>query len=136
MAYETISPNVPRWVKVTKTYADFAAAGLTNDISIYTLPSKGYIHDVKIIPTTPFAGGLIATYTISVGIAASLAKYAIAANTFTGNTTLGLIHAPLPGLENTAGSTDIRAAAISTVGLLNAATAGSVDIWLLVSTLS
>lgn len=129
------SPGSAQWVKVTKTYADFSAAGLTNDISIYTLPINGYIHDVKIVPTTAFSGGLISAYTVSVGIAGSLAKYAIAANTFTGNTTLGLAHAPLPGLENTSGTTDIRAQAIAVTGLLNTATAGSVDFYLLVSIL-
>lgn len=125
----------PRWVKVTKSYTDFSTGGLTNDISIYTLPIKGYIHDIKIVPTTAFSGGLIATYTISVGISGALTKYAIATNVFTGNTTLNTIHTPLVGLESTSGTTDIRAQAVSTVGNLSAATAGSVDIYLLVSTL-
>lgn len=127
-------PNTfPQWVKVTKTHSDFSTAGLTNDISIYALPSKGYIHDVKIIPSTAFSGGTISAYTISVGIAGSLTKYAIATNTFTGNTTLTTIHTPLIGLESTSGATDIRAQAVSVTGLLNAATAGSADIYLLIS---
>lgn len=127
--------NVAYWVKVTKAYSAFSTAGLTNDISIYTLPIKGYIHDVKIVPTTAFSGGLISAYTVSVGIGGALTKYAIATNTFTGNTTVSTIHTPLPGLESTSGTTDIRAQAVSVTGLLNAATAGSVDIYLLVSTL-
>lgn len=127
--------NTPQWVKVTKAYTDFSTAGVTNDISIYTLQAKEYISDVKIIPTTAFSGGTIATYTISVGIAGLLTKYAIATNVFTGNTTLGAVHTPLIGLESISTTTDIRAQAVSTVGNLNAATAGSVDIYLLVATL-
>lgn len=127
--------TAPRWVKVTKTYSDFSTAGLTNDISIYTLPAKGYISDIKIVPSTAFSGGTIATYTISVGISGSLAKYAIATNTFTGNSTLNAVHTPLIGMESVGSTTDIRAQAISTIGLLNAATAGSVDIYLLISIL-
>lgn len=129
------SSVIPHWVKVTKSYTDFSTAGLTNDISIYTLPSKGYIHDIKIIPATAFSGGTIAAYTISAGIAGALTKYAIATNTFTGNTTLTTIHTPLVGLESTSGTTDIRAQATSVTGLLNAATAGSVNIYLLISTI-
>lgn len=135
MATITINQHHAQWIKVNKIFSNFSIAGVTNDISIYTLPIKGYIHDVKIVPTTAFSGGIIATYTISVGIAGSLAKYAIATNTFTGNTTATAIHAPLVGLESTSGTTDIRAQAISTVGNLNAAVAGSVDIYLLVSIL-
>lgn len=127
------SYTIPHWVKVSKTYSNFSTAGLTNDISIYTLPAKGYIHDIKIVPTTAFSGGTIAAYTISVGISGSLAKYAIATNTFTGNVTVGAIHTPLVGMESVSSTTDIRAQATSVTGLLNAATAGSVDIYILIS---
>lgn len=130
-----IPTTAPHWIKVTKTYSDFSTGGLTNDVSIYTLASKGYIHDVKIIPSTAFSGGTIAAYTISVGIGGALTKYAIATNTFTGNTTLTTIHTPLVGLESTSATTDIRAQAVAVTGFLNAATAGSVDIYLLVSTI-
>lgn len=131
----SIPTNYPQWIKVTKLYSDFATAGLTNDISIYTLPIKGYITDVKIIPTTAFSGGLISAYTISVGISGLLTKYAVATNVFTGNTTLGSVHTPISGLESTSGTTDIRAQATAVTGLLNAATAGSVDVYLLISVL-
>lgn len=125
----------PQWIKITKSYTDFATAGVTNNITIYTLPIKGYIHDVKIVPTTAMSGGLIATYTMSVGIAGVLAKYALATDVFTGNVTTVAPHAPIAGLESTSGTTAIKAAAISTVGNLNAAVAGSVDFYLLISTL-
>ncbi len=129
--------SVAQWTKITKTFADFAAASLTNDISIFSLPAKGYIHDVKIVPTTEFLGGVISAATISVGIVSNLVKYAVAANVFTGNTTLGLVHTPIAGVENTGGVTDIRAAivAVGVLQTLNDLTQGSVDIYLLTSIL-
>lgn len=135
MSHLIIPAITPQWIKVTKTFTNLSAAGLTNDISLYTLPAKGYIHDVKIVPTTVFSGGLISAYTLSVGVAGNLAKYAVAVNVFTGNTALGAVHAPLPGLESTGSTTDIRLAAVAVTGLLNAATAGSVDVYLCISIL-
>lgn len=129
------SAGAPQWIKVTKTFSDLAIAGLTNDITLYTLAAREYIHDIKIIPTTAFSGGLIATYTLSVGITGSLLKYAAVVDVFTGNISLSLIHTPISGLESTFGTTDLKLSAVSTVGNLNAATAGSVDIYILTSIL-
>lgn len=126
-------PNVAAWTKYTKAYTDFSTAAVTNSVDLFTLQAKEVIHMIQIVPTVAFAGGLIATYTVSVGIVGVLAKYAIAANAFTGFT-LPTINA-LPGLESTSGTTAIKATAVSTVGNLNAATAGSVDIYVLKSTL-
>lgn len=130
MAY---TPNTAQWKKVTKVYTDFSTAGVTNNIEIYLLPVKGVIHAVLVSPTVAFAGGLIATYTISVGIAGTLAKYAPATNAFTGFT-LPVISV-ITGIESLSGTTSIKASAISTVGNLSAATAGSVDFYLLISLL-
>lgn len=136
--FENRLPQSPQWIKVTKAYTDFATGALTNDISIYTMPIKGYIHDVKIVPTTAFSGGTISAVTISVGKSGSLTKYAIATDVFTGNSTVSAIHTPLIGLESTSGATDIRAAivAVGVAQTLNNLSAGSVDIYLLVSTIS
>lgn len=130
MAYQPFSSQ---WIKITKVYSDFSTAGLTNDISLYTLPAKGLIHSVQIVPTTAFSGGLISAYTLSVGIAGNLVKYSAAINGFTGFS----LSQPsaTTGIESTSVTTDIRIAAISVTGLLNTATAGSVDVYLLVSQL-
>lgn len=130
----TEQATYPHWIKITKTYSDFSTAGLTNSITIYTLPAGGVIHAVQMNASTKFSGGLIATYTISVGKAGTNAKYAIATNVFTG-ATLPVISV-LPAVESIGSTTAITATAISTIGNLNTATAGSVDIWLLVSILS
>lgn len=126
--------GVPQWVKITKLYSDFATGALTNTINIYSLPLKGMVHSVMIIPTTVFNGGLIASYTLSVGVSGTPTKYAIATNVFTGSTL------PVPsvvaGVESTSGAVNITTTAISTVGNLSAATQGSVDIYLLISQLT
>lgn len=125
-----------QWVRIaTKTYADFSTAGASVNIaSGYSLPAKGVIHGCVVIPTTAFSGGTIATYTISVGIAGTVAKYAVATNVFTGYA----LSTPnlLPGIESTSASTSITLTAVAGVGLLNAATAGSCDIYLLVGQLT
>jgi hypothetical protein len=122
-----------QWIKITKTFSDFATAGASNEISIYTLPIKGIIHACQIFATTVFSGGVIATYTVSVGISGNAVKYGIATNVFTG-AGLSAINV-LSGIESMSGTTSIKATATSTVGLLNAATQGSIDIYLLVSIL-
>lgn len=127
--------NLPLWVKYTATFSDLSTAGLTNNIELFSLAAKEVIHSVVMKAGTAFTGGIIATYTLSVGIAGVLAKYAIAFDVkqTVGNTVSALN--TLSGVENFGGATSIRLAAISTVGNLNAATTGSVDVWVLKSTL-
>jgi hypothetical protein len=127
---------VNQWTKVTKLFSDFSSVGMnTNDITIFTLPIKGAIQDVVIHHTTPFTGGTISAYTVSVGIMGTPAKYATAFNVFqaAGNTTFGFNS--LPNMENFGATTAIVAEAISTGDTLDHATAGSVDIYILHSTL-
>jgi len=125
-------PNIPQWIKVTKTFANFSLANATNSIDIYTLPAKGVVMGCQIFPTTVFSGGIISAYTISV--AGNLTKYQAAVNVFTGAALTGNTN-PLMNLESISGATTIQATAIAVTGLLNAATQGSVDIWLLVALL-
>lgn len=132
-----ISAETSRWIKVTKSYTDFAVAGLTNDIEIYSLPAKSIIQGVVIKHSTPFTGGVIATYTASVGIVGNLVKYAAAFNVLqaVGNTVFGLGTIIAPTVEDFGSAKSIRGSVISTIGNLNVATQGSVDFYLLVSTL-
>ena len=124
---------VPKWIPVTKAYTDFSTAGPTNDIEVFSLPAGGVIHGVKTKHSTSFTGGAISSYTISVGIAGTLTKYASAYDVFqaTGNTAFQLSNTV--GSENHGASTSIRAAATSGGANLDAATAGSVTIWILSS---
>jgi hypothetical protein len=123
--------SIPQWKKITKSYSDFSTGALTNTIDLIALPAKAIITGCVVKHSTLFSGGLIATYTISVGITGTLAKYAVAfdVNQAVSATASGVNI--LSGFEY--GATTIKATAVSTVGQLNAATQGSVDIYLKVS---
>lgn len=124
------------WHKYTVTYTQLSAAALVNDIELFSLPAGALIHNVVIKPQTSFLGGLISAYTLSVGIATNLVKYAAAFNSFNApdNTVAQL--STVQGVENFSTATSIRVTAVSVTGLLSTATQGSADIWVLVSRLS
>jgi len=130
--------GVPYWVKVTKTYADFATAALTNNVEIYSLAAKQVLHQAITHHTVSFAGGAIATYTLSVGdLANSATRYSSAFNVkqAPGATVRSNGSIAVPYAEDFTAVHSVRAFATSTVANLNAATAGSVDFYLLVSDL-
>lgn len=129
--------NVPRWIKFTKTFTDFSTAGLTSTITLFTPPPGTYIHNIKMKHSVVFAGGAIASYTISVGSssgaatvrylgASSVAGAVTITNMFTSVTSSG-------AFEAQDGSSSITATATSTAANLDQATTGSVDIWVLYS---
>ena len=130
-----VALTVPFWTKYTVTYSQLAAGALTNDIQLFSLPARGTIHAVVVKHSASFTGGAIATYTLSVGITGTLAKYASAFNVFQapGNTVLQSSGGTFT--ENTVAATSVRVAATSTGANLSAATAGSATIWVLTSTL-
>lgn len=128
--------RAPAWVKVGDglTFEDFAAAALTYDIELFTLPAGGVIHGVMIKHSEAFAGGSISAYTLSVGIVGSLTKYAGAFDVFQaiGETVFQL--ASTVGAESFAeAGVSIRAAATSVGDNLDQASAGEVDIYALYS---
>lgn len=134
-SYTPTAAVAPYWVKVTKTFSDFSTAATTNSITIYTLPANSVVHSVIVNNTAGFGGGGIATYTLSTGISGSLAKYSSAASVIIGGATAFTATSATVFLENTSGTTNILATAISTVGNLNAATTGAVTFYILVSQL-
>jgi hypothetical protein len=125
----------PKWTLYTVAESAFTAAATTEDIELFSLPARGVIHKVVIKHTTAFSGGSLTAYTISVGIVGTLAKYAAAFDVFqaTGDTVFGFND--LPDMEDLGSATSIRVAAVSTTDDVIAATAGSVDIWVLTSVL-
>lgn len=46
--------NAPKWTKVTKSYADFSASAITNDIEIYSLLAGEVLHNVIIKHSSAF----------------------------------------------------------------------------------
>ena len=132
-----VAAGVLRTVKTTKTYADFAFAGLTNAITLLTLPAGAIVHKVKVKHSAAFSGGGITAYTVSVGITGNLTKYAAAfdvfqavASTTQAVTTPSDANAPTDHLATTA----VKANATSVTANLDQATTGSVDIWIVYST--
>lgn len=126
------------WTKYTVLYSALATAGVTNNIELFSLPAKTVVEKVIIKTSIAFLGGLIATYTLSVGIAGTLAKYIAAfdVNQAVGATVFGFSAATVASTpENFSSATSVKVAAISTVGNLDAATQGSVDIYVLTSLL-
>jgi len=123
----------PSWVKITKTFSDFAIPSLTNDIEIYSLPAGAIIQGVLIKAKIPFQGGLMTAYTISVGTVISLIKYASAFDVYqpVGDTTFQLSNNF--DIQNWGMPTSIRAGAISVGDLLDSATMGVVEFYILTS---
>ena len=127
----------PQWKKFTVTYATFSAASTTGQKAIYTLPAGAVVHATKIRQITPFTGGAISAYTISLGTVASAALLAAASNVFDAASATNFDLAEVPtseilSLSHSAAAT-VYAKATSTGANLNAATAGKAELWLLVS---
>lgn len=123
------------WVKVgvALSHVAFQTAGTTQSITLFTLPAAGTIHAVKIKHSTAFVGGAITAYTLSVGIAGTLAKYATAFDVFQAVSNTAFQTTGVTGAENNSAGTAILITATSTTANLNASTAGIVDVWALLS---
>ena len=130
-AAASVPNSVPRWRKYTKGFGDLAKNATSNDIELVELPAAAVIHAVKIKHSAAFTGGIISAYTLSVGIAGVLAKYAPAFDVFQapGNAVQQLTE--IAGTENHAAVTSLRLAAVCVGADLDAATAGAVDVWVL-----
>jgi hypothetical protein len=133
----SVGTQYPGWVKITKTYTDLSAAATSNDIELYSLPAKASILAGIIKHTVQFSGGSISGYNVSVGVSGSsvdilnttIVSAAVADTTFTKSSFFG------PKMYDFGAAKSIRLFATSTDDDLDAATAGSVDVYLLVSTL-
>jgi hypothetical protein len=123
---------VPRWVKYQVPETAFVGGGTTEDIELFSLLPGGIIHGVKIKNAIAFSGGGATTFTMSVGISGTLAKYASAFDVFqaVSDTTFQLSNSF--GSEDHGSITSIRLAA-TTDATTGGATAGAVVVWVLVS---
>lgn len=130
----------PAWVKVTKSHTDLQAAATTNNIEVYSLPARGSIHHAIMKHSTAFSGGSISDYQLSLGLTGI-------ADAFTGQldadgspSNTGFVQYNPTGAgavsptQNMGAATSIRLFAESMGDDLDQSSAGSVDIFLLVST--
>lgn len=130
------------WIKVSKTYTDLAVASVSNNIEIYSLPAAGYIQMAVMKTTIAFAGtGPFTLYGLTLGITGSTTRYYTSYNGLTavsGTHYAGpgaaVIPTNVPDMKDFGAVTSIRLGATASHNL-NTATAGAVDIWLLVSVL-
>jgi hypothetical protein len=123
----------PVWTKYTVSFSALSAASAANSIDLFSLPARGIVHAVCIKHSASFTGGGLTNYTLAVG--PTEGKYASAFNVFqapgtsTALLTLGCWN------EDFVSATQIKLWARASGGLLNAATAGSVDVWVYTSEL-
>lgn len=130
------SLGLPKWTKYTVAHTALQAAATTNDVELFSLAAQEIIHAVAIKHSEAFAGGSISAYTVSVGIAGEADRYADAYDVFqaVAATTFD-VNGPGLSLENFGAATSVRVFAVATGDDLDQSTAGSVDIWVLASTL-
>lgn len=123
--------------KITKTFTDFSAAGLTSPAidSGFTLPAGGLIHDIQINPTIIFSGGSISGYSISIGIVGNNTKWITTKSIGAGSSPTKTVTSA-SSLHSMSASVSVVLTALSVGANLNTATAGQVDIWIYYSVLS
>lgn len=129
-----LSP-APMWVKVGVAipFQIFQTAATTINVNLFTLPIGGIIHGVKIKHSTAFAGTSITAVTLSVGIAGTVAKYASAFDVFQAVSGTAFQLSNTFGAESMTATTQMTATMTSTGANLSSLTAGTVDIWALMS---
>lgn len=130
---EQVGMRTPFWVHINKTHTDFQAPATTNDIEIFILPTGWIMQGVVIKQSVQFAGGLIITYTLSVGIAGNLTKYASAFLVSTAPSNTNFQVSQNFFVENFGAGTSVRSQAVSTGANLDQSTQGDVDFYLLIS---
>jgi|GEM_PF-1584098 len=116
---------------IRKTFSDFSKAATTNDVALFSLPKHCIILTVAANVTQAFAGGAIATYTISMGKSGSSTGLLTAQSvTTTGfKNAVGTDFTTNRPMYSATGPTSIVATATSTGANLSVATAGSIDFY-------
>lgn len=126
---------LPQWQKFTVPYTSLQTAGLTNAVAIFTLPIKGIVQAAFFNVTQLFSGTAIASITLSVGPVGSLTKYCTAGSIAATGVTAGVaLTTPTP--ESMSGTTVIDVNATAVGANLSALTQGSVDVYLLIGTVT
>lgn len=115
--------------KITKGFADFSTAGLTNDIEFHSLLAKQMMTGAIIKHTTAFAGTGITAVKMTLGLSGALDKYSNKFDIFqaVGNTVFQ--NADFRGIEDFGSATSLRIALTAVGANLDQLSAGSVDIY-------
>jgi hypothetical protein len=127
------SSSGPSWVKTTVPYTSFTSAATTQTITLYTLAAGGVIQTAKVKQSTAFSGGSVSDVNVSIGYGGTNTAITPTWDVFSAVTATNYqLVASLFGASQTA-TNSITITANSTGGNLSTLTAGSVDVWLLVS---
>ncbi len=123
----------PSWRQITVAETAFTAAATSEAITLFTLGAGEVIHAVKIKHSASFTGGTLSAFTVEVGISGSSTKYASAFDVFqaAADTTFQLTD--VVDSEDHGSGTTIEITARSVGDDVGDATAGSLDVWVLVS---
>ena len=127
--------NSAGWTLFTVSETAFTAAATSEDISLFSLLENQVIEAVVIKHSTAFSGGTLSAFTVSVGIVGDLDKYGSAFDVFQATGAAVAQVSSSLGFEDFTGATDIRIAAVAVGDDVLDAAAGSVDVWVKVSTL-
>lgn len=127
-----IQPTTTRWIKITKTFADFNAPSNSITTTLFELKAKNVILQTLIVPVASFTGGTITLVTASVA-ASGGNSYAPAFNIFQSVTsTLQQLTGSSYGFETKTGTSDINVTLLTTLGNGADLTQGEVDFFFLV----
>jgi hypothetical protein len=124
------------FIKLTVSHAALQVAALTNNTNLFLLPAKSVVESILLKTTTAFAGAGITDYDLTVGITGNESKYlpnfdadtAVAGNYYD-------LSSVATGADDFNATEQIKLFATSVGANLNASTAGSVDIYLKITTL-
>ncbi len=128
-----IGAPVMQWKKFTVLETAFTAAATSESITLFTLAAGEIIHATKIKHSASFTGGTLSAWTMEVGISGVEDKYGSAFDTFQAAADTTFQISSVFGSENHGSGTTILLTARSTDDDVLDATAGSVDVWVLIS---
>lgn len=127
MSYNEQISGASLWRKYTVGYAALQTAGLTNNVTLFTLPANGAIEGAFADVATAFSGTAIVTLGVTLGDGGLATRYM---SSFTVLST-GLL-TPSAGIwvPSTSGTTDIKAYATAVGANLSALSQGSLNVWI------
>jgi hypothetical protein len=132
---ETLQTASVKWTKYTKSYTDFSAAATSSEISLVTLNAAEVVQGIVIKHSAVFGGGSITSYEVSVGPSGDATKYV---DSFDADQTVAssaFLNTTLMELEDFASTSVLAVQAVTVGDDLDQAASGSIDIWVLSSTL-
>ncbi len=137
----TIATTGPVWVPVVKTHTDLNDASMAHVFDLYSLPAKTVVHAAVVKQSTAFTGGGITNYTVRVEDAGTTPLTSdqnvnLSPSDTTGFSTSPPVASAILPRPYDFGATYTLKLRVSTVGAnMDQATAGSLTVWLLLSTL-